>query len=210
MIEVETKSDLRSAIALRFGNRCADEEVVAQLGPLAAHADDGSGQTASEQVDGRTSADLPVVHACVQFCPALTHSPTDVVADEPAALAQQARLAVEAADCVAASDGEAVLRRQRRAVPLRPDQARVAQLLLAELERGVETDVGGIELQSRRTFAELFFRRNAGAKAARAALVGQRALERRIADELLVVQAELQATDHAVLHLDFSVVHEVT
>ena len=48
------------------------------------------------------------------------------------------------------------------------------------------------------------------AEAACAALVGQRALERRLSDVLLVAKAELPASDHAVLNLDLGVVDEVT
>lgn len=59
------------------------------------------------------------------MCLSAPAAPSADVIAQPSAFAHQARLAIEAAHRVAPADGEAVLRCQRRAVPLRADQARV-------------------------------------------------------------------------------------
>ena len=66
----------------------------------------------------RGAADLAVINAGVELVRALAEAQAQLVAQQQAALTREAGFAVEPAHGVAPADGETLLRRERRAVPL--------------------------------------------------------------------------------------------
>ncbi|KAG1540229.1 hypothetical protein G6F50_014393 [Rhizopus delemar] len=132
-----------------------------------------------------------------------------LIAQQPATLAGERHFAVEATHGVAATDGEAVLRHQRRAIPLRAPAAGVAQALAAPLHRHHQLRIGGVDAAMRRTFADGRFRRTQSVESAGTLAVRQVHIQCGLADEVAVAQAQLPARHATALNFDLGIVDEV-
>src|SRR5690606_27651808 len=138
--EAETGRGVGGREPIRLAQRRADEHIPVPALPAAAQAEHRSGQVVAKLPLGGLSANVAVVGPQVGFLTA-TQPQRKIIAQQPAALTAQRHLPIEAAYGVAPADGEAILRHQWRAAPLRAPGAAVAQALRAELERQVEPGI---------------------------------------------------------------------
>ncbi len=181
--------------------------------PATAQAQTHAGQVIAGLKARGLTADVPDIDTQIRFQTA-ADCQAQVVAERPAAIAAQARLAIEATHREAPADREAILRCHRCAIPLRAPGRAVAQVLIADLKRHDHLRICHDELDTRGALqrdrrierVRTFFRGAQGVECTGTAPISQAGIERDLAEKLAMVQAQLPTGGAPSLHLDLGIV----